>query len=401
MTTVYQRPDHTGAGTHVFVIGVGNYPYLVGGSNRLASNPLGLGQLTSPPVSARTLTDWFLAPLTNATAAGFNNNSAPLASLEALISDTAPMTLSSPQGEVQVAPATLNNIQQGFEAWLSRLRSDPGNIGVFYFCGHGVMVADHYLLAEDFGASENRPWENAFDISNTLRAMTREVNGALYFFIDACREISRDIAFTLGADPPALKAVNLKKPVICTSVSLIEAAGEGKLAFAAEGSVSRFTQALLTAMSGYCGIGTPGSNRWTVDGEALAAAVRKLLSCATKTTLRRQFSDQSVSGLSIPLLELASAPKVKVDLELLPQELQSLAILYLRSLRGQRFEGRTMLQIEVPRGFYDVGADCPTGEFAALCYADQELMPPLFGLTIEVQLARVEATQSQPVEAHP
>jgi len=105
----------------------------------------------------------------------------------------------------------------------------------------------------------------------------REVKGTLYFFVDACREISRDVALTLGANPYALKAVDLNKPMVSTSVSLIEATGEGKLAFAVEGRVSRFTEALITALSGYCGVKAAGSQTWDIDGETIASAIRKLL----------------------------------------------------------------------------------------------------------------------------
>lgn len=141
-----------------------------------------------------------------------------------------------------------------------RLKHHPDNIGVFYFCGHGVMASDHYLLAEDFGRSNAQPWAQAFDISTTIRAIEREVPGAVFYFIDACREIARDVAMTLGADPNALQFADLSKKVIRKSATVIYATGEGELAFAPKGGqVSRFTSALLCAMSGYCGIKSPGA----------------------------------------------------------------------------------------------------------------------------------------------
>jgi hypothetical protein len=282
----------------------------------------------------------------------------------------------------------MTKIENAFDLWLSRLRADDNNVGVFYFCGHGVMVADHYLLAEDFAQSNNKPWANAFDISNTFRAVQREVKGPLYFFVDACRQISRDKAFTLGADPQAIKAVDLNKALICSSSSLIEASGEGKLAFAIEGKVSRFTDALLTAMSGYCGIRSPGTTTWAVDGETLAAAIRKLLESSSKSAAQRQVSDQFISGSSVPLLQLTSVPRVKVELDLLPEAMRALALIYLQSSKGDRFEHdgtKGVFQTEVPRGFYDLGARSASGVFSELTYSDQELVPPLFGLTMQVQ----------------
>ncbi len=223
MTTLYDKPPAAGhPATHVIAIGVGKYIHLIDGIPPLAVNPLGLGQLNSPPVSAKALINWCLAPLFDATAAGFRNADCPLASVEALVSSDPPVSVSTPDGLRALDPATRNNIQVAFELWLSRLKSNDENIGVFYFCGHGIMVADHYLLAEDFGRSAANPWEGAFDISNTIRAVEREVKGAAYFLLDACREISRDVALTLGANPFALQAVDLKKQVTRKAISLIQ-----------------------------------------------------------------------------------------------------------------------------------------------------------------------------------
>lgn len=394
MTLLYDVAQPAGGGTHVLTIGVGKYPHLIDGDkNKLAAKPLGLGQLNSPPVSAKKFIDWCLAPSMTPGAIGFVNGLSPLASLEALISTENLIGIDTPDGFKLVDPATRVNIQDAFEAWLARVASHAANIGVFYFCGHGVMVADHYLLAEDFGRSNAQPWAQAFDVSNTLRAVEREASGALYFFIDACREISRDMALTLGANPFALKAVDLKKPVIRTSASLIEAAGEGKLAFSAGGGqVSRFTEALITAMSGYCGIKDAGAATWDVDGESLATAVRKLLEkgnmlpLGKKTGPPKQVSEQAIGGSSVPLLRLTAVPKVKVELDLTPEQKRAVYELYLISARGDHYQQtgiNSIFQTEVPRGFYMVGARDNAGALGPVTYPDEELIPPLYGMTIQ------------------
>ena len=74
MTLVFQSPDGLeGARTHVLVIGVGRYPHLKDGSGRVLENHYGLGQLTSPPLSAAAIADWFVG-------APFRNPAAPLGS---------------------------------------------------------------------------------------------------------------------------------------------------------------------------------------------------------------------------------------------------------------------------------------------------------------------------------
>ncbi|MCV2355405.1 caspase family protein [Paucibacter sp. B2R-40] len=333
--------------------------------------------------------DWFLAPLVAPGAIGFMNGPVALGSVEALASAVAPVNVMTPTGSVTLERATRDNIQDAFELWLSRVTSDDGNVGVFYFCGHGVMVTDHYLLAEDFGRSKAMPWERAFDISNTLRAIERDVKGALYVFIDACREMSTDIALSLGANPNALKFVDIKRPVVIKSKSLIAATGEGKLAFAVEGKVSRFTEALLTAMSGFCGVQGDIGQTWDVDGEVLASAVRKLLANGNKTPQRRQVSDQTISGDLVPLLRLTSAPKVKVELDLLPESMRALAKMYLLSARGLRQEhdgANGVFSCEVPRGFYSFGATAPQSQFGDLLVEDREFVPPLFAYPMQAQV---------------
>jgi hypothetical protein len=378
-------------GTHVLAIGVGRYPHLLGGGGTLANKPLGLQQLQSPPVSLKALVDWFLAPMIAPGAEGFMNPSAPLASIEALASAEDVVSIVTPSGVVAVERATRQNIQQAFEDWLDRIKSHPENVGVFYFCGHGLMVSDHYLLAEDFGRSNAQPWTHAFDISNTIRAVEREVPGAVYYFIDACREIARDVAMTLGANPNALLAVDLNKKVVRKSVTAVFATGEGERAFAPKGGkVSRFTSALICAMSGFSGIKAPGATTWNVDGESVSTAVRQLLELealetADKPGTGKQVSEQLVQGSSFPLLRLAVAPKVKVSLDLTPSKRRALYELYLESVKGGRV-AQTMrdqvFKIEVTRGFYEVGAHDPAGALPAVQYPEEELVPPVYLLTM-------------------
>lgn len=394
MTLLHDASQPGQPGTHVLAIGVGSYPHLLGGSGMLANKPLGLKQLQSPPVSVKAIVDWFLAPAVAPGTVGFSNAAAPLASVEVLASATAPVVIDAPAGPVAVAAASRQNIQDAFEDWLDRTKSHPDNIGVFYFCGHGFMASDHYLLAEDFGRSKTQPWAQAFDISNTIRAVEREVPGTVFYFIDACREIARDVAMSLGAQPNALLFVDLAKKVVRKSVTAIYATGEGELAFAPQGGqVSRFTSALLCAMSGFSGIKASGSATWNVDGEGIATAVRQLLEYdalegAGKAGTGKQVSEQSVQGSSVPLLRLASTPKVKVWLDLTPTHRRALYELYLLSAKGGRVCQTLVDQvfrIEVPRGFYEVGAQDPSGTLPAVLHAEEDLVPPIYALTMHSQ----------------
>jgi hypothetical protein len=390
VTLIYQNAalGAEQSGTHVLAIGVGRYPHLLGGDAETAERSLGLRQLESPPESLKAVLDWFLRPNFVAGSVGFTNPSTPLASVEALVSTDEPFVMDDLPETPAIHAATRENIQEAFEAWLARLKSHPDHIGVFYFCGHGFMVAEHSLLAEDFGYSNAQPWSSAFNVSSTIRAVEREVSGSLFFLIDSCRGIAREVALTLGADPHALLAVDLTKAVSRKSMTAIYAAGEGELAFAPRGgAVSRFTSALLYALSGYCGVRKPGVSTWNVDGEGLASAVRLLLEFeGRERTSSRQVSAQTVQGSPVPLLQLATLPKVKVWLDLLPSDRRALYELYLKSFTGDRYAQSLLNQVfevDVPRGFYEVGAQDPHGALPAVKHPAEDLSPPVYVLTME------------------
>jgi tetratricopeptide (TPR) repeat protein len=270
------------AGTHVLIVGVGGYPCLLGGDPELLlSNPMGLAQLSSPPLSAVALADWFVARQApgkqGIESVGFYNPHAPLASVEMLVSPS--LNYHCPDGSaVAIDGATRRNIAKGYRTWLARARSNPGNIAVLYFCGHGATGSNDYILPSDFGEDHpDNPWADAIDITETARAARREISGSLYFFIDACRQTSHD-SLMPGAGTPALQSVDFEKNVLCFSRLLLWATAEGAVAFGVKRQVSRFTTALLEALSGFYGEELADDiDNWVVTGDALAKAVRTIL----------------------------------------------------------------------------------------------------------------------------
>lgn len=384
MTTVFDAGRGNQPCTHVLCIGVGRYRHLPGGDGHLAANPLGLKQLASPPVSVKAVADWFLAPLVRQLE-GFSNPLAPLGTLRCVASADETPSIQSPQGSIQIDAATKANINGGFASWLADLKSNPANVGVFYFCGHGLMVSDQYLLAEDFGDGF-QPWENAFDISSTMRAVEREVKGALFFFIDACRQVSRELSLSAGANPLALMPPDLSRPVLRSSLTRISATGEGQLAFAPPGGkVSRFTGALLRALSGYAGIRMAGQECWDVDGETLASATRKLLEQDTaQGGVSTQYSEQTIHGRSVPLVRLTAPPKVAIRINYLPVDKRQLYELYARSsgLHVKQTREDRVFEAVVPMGIYAVGAVDPDGGLPPDERREEDIRPPLYDILL-------------------
>ena len=129
--TTFRLQETDGPGTHVFIIGVGNYPHLKDGSGVTSPDHRGMGQLTSPPVSAMAMLSWIDTML--------NNPEAPLKSIEVLISQAEQAQYTDCAGLTQgIDPATWRNYEASVRAWKARSSSDRRNVAIFYFCGHGL-----------------------------------------------------------------------------------------------------------------------------------------------------------------------------------------------------------------------------------------------------------------------
>lgn len=388
MTTVFVSAAARRPGTHVLVIGVGAYTYLRDGTEQVV-NHRGLGQLTSPPVSAKAVIDWFLRPLRNEPGPGFRNDSAPLASLEGLIAAPLPVNVQSPTGPATLSGATRAEIRAAFKVWLDRVVADPGCNAILYFCGHGITAGNQYVLAQDVLKDEDVPWENGIDLTTTLFALERlATESHIHFWIDACREVEAELLLAHGDRPASLRTVDSRKATVRASVSALQATAEGRVAFGKAKATSRFTHSLLTALSGYCGNKRPGTP-WLVESIALAEAIALLLERENKTLARRQSSSQLISGVSAPLVELGGPPKVKVTLDLLPDDLRHDATLHVRRPGAANGRGHSCaggaVQMEVDKGYYDVGAESGSGAFQAKWLAYEEVVPPVYDYVFEVR----------------
>jgi len=372
------------AGLHVLVIAVGNYPHLTGGDEDLVEEPMGLSQLSSPPVSAALFLKWLLGREKNPKApTGYRNPQVPLASIEVVAS---PASIDMPEASgTSVDLADMNGIDKCFERWRLRCMENPENICVFYFCGHGMMKVNHYLLAADFGSVGN-PWRHAFDITNTVSALKREIAAPIYFFIDACRQIPRELALKIGADALPLRTADLSKSVVSVSRLVLNAAGEGKKAFARQGEASRFTTALVQALSGYAGRKRPGCHEWEVTAEHIAHSVRGLLEVGHKAGEPIQEVAQDISGHSVFHID-DKQTKVMVALDLKPNAARAAHRIFLERSSGYAMEAdgiKCPWKTEVPRGFYNIGAKPQNSNAIVVLYEDEDLEPPCYEHTVGI-----------------
>ena len=140
--------DSGAPAAHAIVIGVGEYPHLMGGDGPLTQNHGNLAQLSSPPQSAFTFATWLLDE--------FNNPNAPLASLSLLVSDAQHRQFSHPKlaSAVTAEAADSTNVVDALRKWKARGDANESNLMLFFFCGHGVArgLEGLSLLLHDYGA---------------------------------------------------------------------------------------------------------------------------------------------------------------------------------------------------------------------------------------------------------
>lgn len=387
MTTVYLSPEDK-PGTHVLIVGVGAYTHLSGGTAP-ATKTLGMEQLSSPPVSAKAMVDWFVGPLINPASPGFRNAQSPLLSVEALIAAATPASVQGPEGTVALDGATLDQVRIAYGRWRARLIKHPGSTGIFYFCGHGLSAAKQYALCQDLLVYEGAPFEKAFDINATLTALGKEaVDCDIHFWFDACRAVSAELLLTVGGRPMGLTELPATDETVERSHSFLQATGEGKLAFSKKNKASRFTQALLTSLGGYAGESRPG-NKWEVGSGELHKAVKAFLKEENKSADRKQSCAHDTWGEGLAIVQLSGPPKVKLSLDLSPKDMKAHGQLFY-----QRCDGAAQksihpcslggLQVDVEVGFYNLGAEAPAGQFSPLLFANEMVQPPLYDHTFEV-----------------
>jgi hypothetical protein len=189
------------AGTHVLLIGVGHYAYGRGGASHIPGTVAeDLAQLTSAPRSAFALADWFIQ--------SFDHRAKPLASLSMLISDTSPAVCEpKPQtGVANTAPPTggipgryalpladFAAVKAATFAWSERLKTNSANMGVFYFCGHGISAGQEAaLLLRDFG-EPGRELDKAIDVNLLIGPMRNSPAVQQLFLLDCCRTRADDL----------------------------------------------------------------------------------------------------------------------------------------------------------------------------------------------------------------
>ena len=255
-----------GPATHAIVIGVGDYPHLIGGSDPNTTDSAdGMGQLTSPPISAKAFARWLIEE--------FENSDHPLATVQLLVSEDGPQTFSHPtKGDLPIKPANLDNIEEAVKKWTELVDEHLDGMAIFYFCGHGVSEGNSMvLLPSDFG-SENNAYRHSIDFMNIYDSMEQYQATKQCFFIDACRVSSDSLNGNRGMNllqnrPRTAEGTRLA-PVYYSTVG-------GGLSHSLPGYTSWFTSALMNSLSHFGADKREGD--WRVTNFGLADALDHIM----------------------------------------------------------------------------------------------------------------------------
>ncbi len=315
------QTDPSAPGTHVLLAGCGAYPGLVAAHSNLKP-------LTPARRSVVRLADWFLSgadalPPDKALPAdqAFHNPQAPLATVALLASPQDSYTLPS-GATVACTRPTLANLNEAFGHWLERLGDQPGNRGIFYFCGHGLSNGEaQYLVADDALEKKLEPWKPLFHVSNTCQVAIRLTSATLSFWIDACMEFNDEVLNRLGNPQPLLDGPRSGRPMT-RDWSLLRATTMNRLAFAPQTGVARFTEALLWALQGHCGTQYDMDAHFSVGADDLHDAMADYLSWsqqALPAEARQVMGANQGEGPGTTALQvLPQAPLVQVWLDVDP-----------------------------------------------------------------------------------
>ncbi|MFO1303192.1 MAG: caspase family protein [Burkholderiales bacterium] len=303
-------------GTHALVIGVGEYPSLNGGSLPLFPHHEGMGQLSSPPESARMFASWLLD--------GYRNTGSPLVSLDLLISDPSTSQFTPPGGTATtIERAEFDKVKKAMKAWLARGHTSPDNLMIFFYCGHGVARGpDMTLLPEDYGSAHSPPQLSlglAIDFTQFYLGMDSCAARNQIYFIDACRVASGLLIRThnFAGDPVIPGMGQLTTPP--RNAPIYFGTMQGDTAFGRRGRESFFTEALLKAFRG-AGADDDGNGNWRLQTDTLGKGIQhQLRRTVANTAASGQNSTATNVGPGIAFHELAGLPECPVDVMCEPQ----------------------------------------------------------------------------------
>lgn len=355
---------------HAFIVGVGAYTHCGPATEHTLLRRL--QDLPAARATALAMTDWLISTQSGDT-------DLPLASVELLVSGTAPTTY---QGE-PVERADRARFAASFDRWFRRC-DNPDSVALFYFCGHGCVRDPAYemLLLEDFAELPTSPFDQSVNFTALYDAMAYCPARTQCFFVDACREIPFELeAMTRlrGFEPAPLSADLAGR----TTALRVHSTQYGQLAFAPPDGPTHFSAAVRFALDGGAAWPQP-DGRWRVAADRLGPAVRRFPGGHPGAA-----PESDGPAEATPLRTLPGAPAVPFRLGCDPVEALGAAELSLQRVRGravacQRSPDPRPWHGTVPADFYDLHARFPEQEWHDGVRKGLFALPPFLDGQVEV-----------------
>lgn len=347
LTLLVDKPvQHDQPAIHALVIGAGAYPYLEDGVTPPLIDSAGMGQLTSPPISAAKLCEWLRTSLRPVDAV--------LSTIDVLCSGDAVFTDADGQ-RVLPERATLHNVRAAVHRWFARVNASSDNVALFYFSGHGVTSGDvHSLLMEDFGSDPMDPFSGAVDANAFVDGMRKAVARNQLYLFDTCRTAPetylRDYLYR-GAplvNPAANAAYGKLNQVVWWASDL------GLPAFGRQGSATVFLDAFLESVKGASAVRDLERDAWLVQAAKLAEGMNTYI--ARVIGKQRQHVTSGRGSFGFPIHALSGDPIVPVEVACKPQS-RAVEVELRCSSGHSRGPGVTgVWHFELPYGTYEIHA---------------------------------------------
>ncbi|WP_327416710.1 caspase family protein [Streptomyces sp. NBC_01233] len=380
MTTLWER-DEPGPALHALVIGVGRYDYFPGSPTgqhcRRDAFSRELGQLTSPPESARRACRELLDLK--------GRSDLPLGSLELLLSAGDDGRDDEEFGAVD--PARLADVKTAFKRWDERCDSDPGNVALFFFIGHGLQQGrgDQILLLQDTGADPEDYFATAFNFDRMRMGLEANRAQIQCFFVDACRSASDAVDDLDRIEAPPLKQPG-KRPVRRDTV-IVRSTGAGQSAYGAQYDSTLFTKAVLRALRSP---DSRGTQDWAVTTRTIGTAVQYLMEWPGLAVEGRPDQACEVSGTMLggELFRFDGLPQVPFHFDTDSADSLAAAEWSFHDGSGRLVADRTAKaepwQDNGPPGLGEVGVTFANGRFEST-RRESWLQPPCHAHSVEVR----------------
>jgi len=309
-------------GIHVFIAGVSAYANLPQDQPAATRKLLGLKRLQSTALTGFRIADWLMKRR--------DSFSLPLASVRLLLAPSEAEIKAEPRLAELNHGCTFEDFRLAAEAWRKDMSSNAGNIGIFYFAGHGVQSdKGHVLLMEDFGANPSRVFSGAAStehlIDGMLSTWERPAMGRTQlYFIDACRVAK----YLDGLDVKATDSLwDTDRANDHRALSIFYAASEGQAAYAWPGKQTLYSQALIECLEDVAAKPepqpqTPGRSGWCVSVVSLHKVLKEHMQkvCDGAKATDQNCETQRLASEDTILHFLDAPPQIDVSIAVNPTE---------------------------------------------------------------------------------